>query len=1069
MIAIKSPYDFLKDKRPTQFSDSKIVKNTKLDKNHLEYYLFSIVNRNEEKLFEIFCKYIAEKTICPNLKPQTGSTGGGDSKVDTENIQVSDIFSLKWFYSENTNEVNDKWGFAISAQKNWASKVRKDLKGISETNRNYKIIYFMSNQNIRDKRRAELEDELSNKYSIDVRILDLQWLLDQVRKRNMYNEVADIFGMTDDMYEEKEIGPSDYKKVYSIKNIEKKLENAATEIEIKDILDELLESAILSRELEDSKMITDEKFNRIIRLAEKFNDLSLLKEAIYEFGKTKYWWHGEFTEFYNIYKRFEQIVNPASLQDLDLLFVLWTNLATISKDNDYIKFTMHTEKIIGHYEKIIDDSSRPNAVIECKARRVMIEFTINKDANKYVTEMKKVIEKSDNNSKFSFGLYSRIINDSYDLFKDVSDFDLLIELIVKKSSERTKEVEYARNMLKIASKSLESKPYNTIIICGKITTMLYKQETINDFKYALLLMAIASRKMGLKWMSRRYFINFIHIILDEYVSEDNFDNRMMHVLNELINIEISAGRVLELLNWRRLSLIMRNQFVDFTEDDEKNIHLDVILGILMMKINKNQLANSEWLVEELDKNELYLSSMCLKYILGYEIEDEMKQYIKNGVSCDEYFRNIFIQPANSQIASIVNIGLKENKISTKLLGTTFSIIYDERDIAKRFSVFLIGSLESFFSTIKFTSIFPKHSSIMINVEGKVDKNNFFEYKISSKTFDNLNISLNTTSENYFEYKKEYLDKEIINLIGYMLINMFVISDSESEFEKLFKDENVIQRTLQFSNSWSSTEYIFGNQIMKNNEDKIFTNSSINYDLHISRQKTLLDSSILKIPIDDVDKNLKNLENLTHDEMFTNDIINIDLWDRAKWKAILYLRHPNDTLPPALGLAFLKPEFGKIIFEDWIDKFGKNNTKNHISIAIIRKVNAKKIHNYTVALSGKFNFDKEQVEAKYVSMSTRFMTMEPSNSKNLDDFILSYKKFNKKEVVLDMMPVEINNELDKFNIYNNLSLKILNVEIVNAWEITEDDWYQSAILPTDNPFIPENSPENNFIKKKCNLN
>ena len=90
--------EFFREQHPEQFSDSKIVKRGYLDRPFLEYHLSTISSRSMEKPFEIFCKRILEAEVCPNLITQTGPTGGGDSKVDTETFPVSEKLAQTWYY-----------------------------------------------------------------------------------------------------------------------------------------------------------------------------------------------------------------------------------------------------------------------------------------------------------------------------------------------------------------------------------------------------------------------------------------------------------------------------------------------------------------------------------------------------------------------------------------------------------------------------------------------------------------------------------------------------------------------------------------------------------------------------------------------------------------------------------------------------------------------------------------------------------------------------------------------------------------------------------------------------------
>jgi hypothetical protein len=87
----------MRELRPHLFSDSEIVPTLQLSRAVLDHYLDTLTNRKEENEFEHFSRRLAEKEICPNLRPQTGPSGGGDSKVDSETYPVSSEISLRWY------------------------------------------------------------------------------------------------------------------------------------------------------------------------------------------------------------------------------------------------------------------------------------------------------------------------------------------------------------------------------------------------------------------------------------------------------------------------------------------------------------------------------------------------------------------------------------------------------------------------------------------------------------------------------------------------------------------------------------------------------------------------------------------------------------------------------------------------------------------------------------------------------------------------------------------------------------------------------------------------------------
>jgi hypothetical protein len=175
-----SPREFLRSRRPERFSDSVVVNQPGLDRSLLEYHLETITNRSQEVAFATFARRLAEFEICPNLLPQTGPTGGGDSKVDSETYPVAEEIALGWFTGIGSEAASERWGFAFSAKKKWRDKVTSDLRKMVGTGRGYTRAFFLSNQYIPDKDRAEVEDKLRKELGLDIRILDRTWILNKV-------------------------------------------------------------------------------------------------------------------------------------------------------------------------------------------------------------------------------------------------------------------------------------------------------------------------------------------------------------------------------------------------------------------------------------------------------------------------------------------------------------------------------------------------------------------------------------------------------------------------------------------------------------------------------------------------------------------------------------------------------------------------------------------------------------------------------------------------------------------------------------------------------------------------
>src|SRR5688500_17553077 len=174
------PSSFMRARRPHLFSDSSVSTSPVLPRELLEYQLDSLTSRKEEAKFEHFARRLAEKEVCPNLLPQTGPTGGGDSKVDSETYPVAEELALSWYVGLGVGAERERWAFAFSAKADWRQKVRSDIAKIETTKRGYTKAFFVTNQAVPDRERAKLEDSLRSKHHIDVRIFDRTWILDRV-------------------------------------------------------------------------------------------------------------------------------------------------------------------------------------------------------------------------------------------------------------------------------------------------------------------------------------------------------------------------------------------------------------------------------------------------------------------------------------------------------------------------------------------------------------------------------------------------------------------------------------------------------------------------------------------------------------------------------------------------------------------------------------------------------------------------------------------------------------------------------------------------------------------------
>ncbi len=214
-----SPSQFMRQLRPELYSDSTSRIQYRLKAEILSHYLDTLTERNQTHDFELFCRKLCERTICPNLRPATGPEGGGDSKADTETSPVADEIS-KLTYVGTANSGSERWAFAFSAKKTWAEKARSDVAGIVATGRSYQRIIFVTSRAARAKDRARLEDELSQTHGVPVTIHDRTWIIDEVIGKDRRDLAFHYLGIGEES-SDRDLGPSDYSRTKQLAEIER--------------------------------------------------------------------------------------------------------------------------------------------------------------------------------------------------------------------------------------------------------------------------------------------------------------------------------------------------------------------------------------------------------------------------------------------------------------------------------------------------------------------------------------------------------------------------------------------------------------------------------------------------------------------------------------------------------------------------------------------------------------------------------------------------------------------------------------------------------------------------------
>ncbi len=1079
-----TPYEIYKQLHPNQFSDSEVIKASKFDRDFFDYYLSNITSRGDEKKFEIFCRRIAEKEICPNLLPQTGPTGGGDSKADSETYPVSDQLPIMWYSGIGIEALKDRWAFAFSAKQKWKAKLYSDVEKIVEVNnqngRGYTKIFFMSNQYISDRKRAEAEDELRRKHSIDIRVLDRSWLIEKVFSKNHIKIVAECFELSDTFVDDIKKGPGDYSKELNLHEIEDTLRNYDSALPKISMIPLALEAAYISRSLELPKDITIAKFERAFKIIEEFGFPIHKTECIYEWAWTLYWWYEDYSHFYIKYCEFEALaLSDDNIYEIERLANLWMNLRSYSlMDKQYIDIKPHSTRLLEALNKYINDASKPHASFEARAIKLNISLLISEDINEVdideiVDQYIELVNDSDNHLDFSLSKLVKMVT-RMPFLEDCERFEELFELITVKLAERKQEVTRADLLITRAMKVAEDKPVSAISYLGRALIDLYKEESKHKLILSLSCIASCFETIGCLWAARNYNLYVFALCFTQYTKYGEIHPALVTSSSSIKMLELQLGRVGYALSSHEWSIISKNLY--FTEVSKSNIDdndelFEPILAIAIMKTPYEKLDRIGFLVDVLKRHDLYIAEVALKYMLGYYDEEWQSHYDNSIPEFEQSMDQLYDQPAREQILYSTWYGIEDNAImQTNLLGCKIEIESDNKFVCLELGATILAMLEGFFSTGIQKRILVQKASIKIEIQYSHEKG--FIISEDNNCLENADIVIKCSEYNKDDIASEQviLSDFLLELFPKVLAKMVYFNTSKESLEELIKEERAFDRSFTFVNSIFYPAQVLGDDYGISSYSERFVNQQsaefplirqqpVCFNIQTEHEPSQLhENRKLKIIYDALPPNL-NFEKIKHKEMAIESIIEVPLWDEARWHGVSFMAAQNNTASPVLGLLFKNNIPAEQIFINLRNRFGSVDVNNEIQIGIIKGINREHPCHYRVIITSNLKHAESQDQFKLVQWMSRLHTMEATTLTHLQTFEEAIKRNSYFYFLLST--IEGGQAEPVWT--SAIKKSIESVTICNAWEVEEDSYLLSGVLPTDTPIIPPGVVDAPIIK------
>ncbi len=1046
-----TPSEFYKQRRPEFFSDSKIVTQITLPREVLAYELSKISTNQKQDEFETLCRKLAEKFISPNLIPQVGPTGGGDGKTDSETYPVSESISSRWFTPENGWNKDENWAFAISAKEEWKGKAKGDVKKIVETNRGYTRVYFVSNQLISSKKKKDAQDEFIKEFNIDVVILDGEWILEKIYNYDLIDLVVDSLNLSS-VYksEQKRFGSNDVQRLKELEALEQNISNPNRYSKYDfQLVEDALESAILSRMVEKPRDEVEGKFDRALRFCKTTHNKRQLMRIYYQRAWTCINWYDDCPAFVEYFNKFKEYISvESSMVDIEDYFTLFLSLYNLSVmeicNLEELNIEIEKQDIYNILVNIKENKGRPTSSLMSRTHLAFLKLIYKedlKDIKDSFIELSNILFESKSFLDYPFETTLKMIEEIGKSFPNLKEYDELIDTVARLSEKRNSELASGIIFLKRGMQKLEH-GYNkeSIVYLGKSILKLAKEETSNYMYFSLLGLGMAYRNLGLIWASNNCYVsacNFSFKLSDE---KGTISEKTYRAVKEILTNEFFIGRIPLILTWHEMFLLFHNNLQ--IEDSEEEIpFINLVDGIFSTRLihTENTVDDKmQYLPDMLTNQELWLSQDTILYKQGYiNVCMNEREDIPNENELDKFYQMVGNQPFVEQMLYETDFMSEDNlSIYSNLLGCRIQV-----NFSKDIQMLLVSeTLLAFFEGFMGTSLSEIHShreKIIINVIKNTNNDKtYFEY-----------------NEEYYEYSfytklkgnplllRDVIMKFSIDILG----RNFLINNFEAHFTNLFKQEEVNERLSLIFGHKDNVLNILGGK------PKLFFDDWINYykpSQYVMKRETPVLFNYELITKDISKKHKKeDMEEIAHNKIVTHTIIDMPLWDNAKWKGFGFAFHPTEGM--YVVIAFENIEYGKKIFDKWIEKLGKIDKENLINIIIIKGIDKDNPFWYKVMIDKNEETIKSVLSDGVARILSRFHKMNAENPENLNNLIHGFKHFKKYKLI----PASIDNNGKIEPIFDKAIVKT-SLIMKNAWEIGVHDLARSVIQRDDNPIIPD---------------
>lgn len=1048
---LTNPYVIYRKMRPEYFSDSYVERP--MTRDFFKFNMDRLSADGKQDLFEEFVRQVACRLIAPNLIPQTGPTGGGDGKTDIETHPVSQEILDRWYSPVGGFHGEDKWAFAISCKTDWKTKVKSDVKNIMSTGRDFTKIIFCTNQLASSRDRAALYTEFKKEYNIPVTILDLNWFEQAVFDNGCYSIAINTLNILG--HEEKRVeGPLDKARNLQLQEIEERLANKGYVKNLDtEYVSDLLDYAILSRELELAPIIVRQRFYAALQEAQSHGLTQQEYLIRYQIAWTEFYWlHNPDStlEQYAILKDFlKKEVNPVRIEKAFNL----RNICYTAQMQELFSEPYNQEEDDNFWNelqiRLSNDPSLPSSYLYLQISQKEMELirTIGRKQvpDQILSELLLLLQSADRCYEIPFDSHMDVITTLGVLIEDNPIYEKLIDTLADLQAHRNHEVSSADTHYQRGLQNMNHREYKSAIKhFGRCVSAYQKENTRWKLIRSCVILADAYKNIDLLYTAKLFLIKAQSLLYHEVANEGATSSLQVSTLFEICMIDLRLGQLSDFLHWYNVLLLFLHANPVYDNDSvlQNRMALDSALSSSLLTSDLSSKAFTR-LPDVFGRFGLNLSRNVLLHQLG-----------QNEVIADD-FRDIVMSQENWQgkladsvreIRIIYPLHIDEDsnsRLQSLICGCTLQANSHSDLTNIAYSQIFLAFLESFFIAMDFNEVALSSPNISIDVKAR--QGGKTEIKKGSRSYEYI-AKFNTATVD-----ADTIWLQCVSLLSHILVRNAMTNDIKTLLERKQSDELLMSRL----------------SILANHVRELRDSSIIEYKSTISKW---FDKD------DQVYPNLNSTatktasENLSaQSDRIITDLIDVPLWNQAKWKGCGYMMTYDSSEPPILMLMYQNIKAGIKIFEQWAELF--NAKKLYLRIVFITGVDVEHPTWYKVLITPDLNKmveDGDITEHRYVVAASRFHLMQTSDDGNVRFFRNLYSRFHFAGITACLIDKDNKINNDRGNCYPNV-IPVRNISFREAWSIGENEAEAVTILPGDKPVIPsdhtEDAPVLAVLKRK----